>query len=174
AKAPPEIRAEGIFMQGVSKQLTRLSTLILRLAAAGIVVMTAIIGWQIFGRYILNDTPIWSERLSLYLMIYYILFASAVGVRQGFHLGLVLFRESLSGVPRLCVELLVHLCVGGFGLAMIIYGSALAATTWGHVIPTLGISTGTSYLPFPIAGVLIVLFSAEHIAKLFTPEEVAP
>lgn len=161
-------------MQAVSRQLARLSILIMWLAAAGIVVMTAIIGWQIYGRYILNDTPIWSERLSLYLMNYYILFASAVGVRQGFHLGLVLFRESLSGVPRICVELLVHLCVGGFGLAMVIYGSALVGTTWGHVIPTLGLPTGSSYLPFPIAGVLIVLFSAEHIAALFTQEEVAP
>ncbi|MHA1524725.1 MAG: TRAP transporter small permease [Alphaproteobacteria bacterium] len=158
-------------MQAVSRQIARLSTLIMWIAAAGIVVMTVIIGWQIYGRYILNDTPVWSERLSLFLMNYYILLASAAGVRQGFHLGLVLVRESLGGWVRLGVELVVNLCVGGFGLAMVIYGSTLVATTWSHVIPTLGLPTGTSYLPFPIAGVLIVLFSAEHIAKLFTPNE---
>lgn len=161
-------------MQGVSRQLARLSTLIMWIAAAGIVVMTIIIGWQIYGRYVLNDTPIWSERLSLFLMNYYILFAAAVGVRQEFHLGLVLLRESLTGLARLGVELIVHLCVAGFGLAMVIYGTTLATTTWSHVIPTLGLPTGTSYLPFPIAGALIILFSLEHIAALFAKNEAHP
>ena len=151
--------------------LERLATAALWLAASGLVVMTVVIGWQIFGRYVLNDTPHWSERLSLFLMNYYILLAAAVGVRQGFHLGLVILRDSLKGRPRVVLELFIHTAVAGFGIAMIVYGLELVRSTWTHVIPTLGLPTGLSYLPFPIAGALIVLFSAAHIAGLLTGHE---
>ncbi len=135
----------------------------LRLSAAGLVLMTVIIGWQIWGRYILNDTPHWSERFSLLLMIYYILFAAAIGVREKFHIGLVFFKEALPGRIRYAVDILINVLIGGFGVAMFWYGGQMAMSTWSHVIPTLGLPTGASYLPFPIAGFMIVLFSIQHI-----------
>jgi len=133
------------------------------LSAGGLVLMTVIIGWQIWGRYVLNDTPIWSERLSLFLMNYYILFAAAIGVREKFHLGLEFFKNALPVRVRRVIELMINLLVGSFGVAMVWYGGQMAVSTWTHVIPTLGLPTGTSYLPFPIAGVLIILFSVQHI-----------
>jgi len=133
------------------------------LSAGGLVLMTAIIGWQVFGRYVLNDTPNWSERLSLFLMTWYILLAAAVGVRERFHIGLVFFKEALPGPAALLVDMLVHLLVAAFGAAMIWYGAEMAASTWSHVIPTLGLPVGLGYLPFPLSGTLIVLFSLEHL-----------
>ncbi len=148
-------------------------------SAGGLVLMTAVIGWQVWGRYVLNDTPSWSERLSLFLMIWYILLAAAVGVRERLHIGLVFFRNALPpGIARL-VDMLVHLLVAAFGLAMIWYGGEMAASTWSHVIPTLGLRVGLSYLPFPVAGALILLFSLEHLvadlcARHRGAERVAP
>jgi len=141
------------------------------LSAAGLVAMTAIIGWQVWGRYILNDTPQWSERLSLFLMNYYILLSAAVGVREKFHLGLVFLKDSLPAKARFLVETLINLLVGGFGAAMVWYGGQMAVSTWSYAIPTLGLPTGASYLPFPIAGALIVLFSVQHILMGPDPAE---
>lgn len=139
------------------------SRLCLWFSALGLVVMTAVIGWQVWGRYVLNDTPHWSERLSLFLMLYYVMFGAAVGVRERFHLGLVFFKDALPPGPRRAVDVAVNLCIGGFGLFMTVYGLQITESTWTHSIPSLGIPTGVSYLPFPIAGVLIILFSLEHI-----------
>ena len=150
-----------------SKVINRVASISLLLAAAGLVTMTIIIGWQVWGRYVLNDTPHWSERLSLVLMNWYILLAAAVGVREKFHLGLVLFRDSLGARVKWVAELITHLLIGGFGVAMVIYGSKIAFSTWTHVIPTLGVPTSLMYLPFPVAGALIVVFSLEHIAEQY-------
>ncbi len=139
------------------------SRLCLWLSASGLVLMTVVIGWQVWGRYVLNDTPNWSERLSLFLMIYFILFAAATGVREGFHLGLVVIRDALPKRARRMVGLLINLIVGGFGCGMVWFGAQTAAATWSHTIPTLGFSTGIYYLPFPIAGAIIALFSLEHV-----------
>ncbi len=156
-------------MPYISKFLGAVSRVAILLAAGGLVVMTAIVGWQIFARYVLNDTPNWSERLSIFLMNWYILLAAAAGVREKFHLGLVIFRNAATGWLRILIDSSVYLAVGGFGLAMILYGGRLAKATWTHTIPTLGISNGWSYMPLPVAGVLIILFSMEHLAQLLRP-----
>ena len=129
----------------------------------GLVLMTIIIGWQVFARYVLNDTPHWSEKFCLLLMIYFILFAAAAGVRDGSHIGLVIIKESLSGLPKRIVTVINHLIVGLFGFGMVWFGADMVVSTWTHVIPTLGLPTGLSYLPFPLTGLLYMLFSLEHI-----------
>ena len=140
-------------------------------SASGLVLMTVVIGWQVWGRYVLNDTPHWSERFSLFLMIYFIMFAAAAGVREGFHLGLVLVRDALTGWVQRTVDVLINLIVGGFGYGMIWYGAQMVEATWSHTIPTLGVPTGLSYLPFPIAGVLIVFFALERILNALADKE---
>jgi len=131
----------------------------------GLVLMTAIVGWQVFARYVLNNTPHWSEKFCLLLMIYFILFAAAAGVREGSHIGLVFVKESLPALPQRVVGVINHLIVGSFGFGMVWFGIDMVTSTWSHTIPTLGIPTGLSYLPFPLAGLLFMLFSLEHILK---------
>ena len=162
--SPPRVAPAGA--GPLTRLLGAVSALSLGLAAVGLVLMTAIIAWQIFGRYVLNDTPSWSERLSIFLMNWYILLAAAAGVREDFHIGLVFFRERLTGKPRLAIEALGLVAIVVFGLGMTVYGGQLALQTRTHVIPTLGLSTGWSYAPFVLAGVLIALFGVERLAKL--------
>src|SRR3712207_74602 len=72
------------------------SKLALWISGAGLVCMTAAIGWQVFGRFVLNNSPTWTEPVSLLLMLYYILLAAAVGVHERFHFSLDLFRSLAS------------------------------------------------------------------------------
>ncbi len=132
--------------------------------------MTFVTGWQVYSRYVLNDSLRWSEQFCLLLMLYFILFAAAAGVRDGSHIGLVIVRESLPGVLKKIVLALTHVIVMVFGAGMVFFGTQMVQSTWSHVIPTLGLPTGLSYLPFPVAGVLFVLFSLEHIFNLFNTE----
>ena len=150
--------------------LDRFALAVLWIAASGLVVMTAVIGWQVWGRYILNDTPHWSEQLSLFLMLYYILLAAAVGVRERFHIGLVIFRDALPPAGRRVLDIVNNLLVGIFGAGMGWYGAQFAQVTWSQTIPTLGLPVGASYIPFSIGGALIVLFALENVLKAMAGE----
>ncbi len=138
----------------------------------GLVLMTAIIGWQVFSRYVLNNPPHWSETFCLLLMLYFILLAAAAGVRDGTHIGLVIIRESLPETLKKYVQVLIHLIVLCFGGGMVWFGSDMVSSTWTHIIPTLDIPTGLSYLPFPVAGCLFILFSLELILATIFDREV--
>lgn len=158
-------------MTRLSKFTHQASELLLRIGAVGLVLMTVIIGWQVFGRYVLKSSPSWSEQASLTLMIWYVSFAAAAGVREGFHIRIVALEQAAP--PRIArlMRVASNLVVGGCGLAMLIWGGELVLRTWSHVIPSLGVSRGFAYLGLPIAGALIALFSLERILEELSGEE---
>lgn len=140
-------------------------------AGIGLLVMTAIIAMQVFARYVLNNSPAWAEQAALLLMIWYVFIAAAAGVREGFHIRIAVFVNSLPEKARHPVLVFGHLVVAGFGLAMAVYGVELARATWQHVIPTLGISRGYAYVPIALSGVLITGFAIEQfVAELRSTE----
>lgn len=139
------------------------------LGGIGLAVMTLIIGWQVFARYVLNASPSWSEQASLVLMIWYVSFAAAAGVREGFHIRITAFADSLPGKWPDRLQFVSHLIVALVGGAMAFWGGELIIRTWDHVIPTLGFSRGFAYLPLPISGSLIALFALEKILGQINP-----
>lgn len=151
-----------------------LSRFFMLVAGIGLLVMTAIIGWQVIARYILNDSPAWAEQSALVLMLWFIGLAAAAGVREGFHIKMGV-AESMAGPGGAkAVRILCHLIVGGIGLVMALQGVDLVRGTWGFTIPTLGLPRGVAYLPLPIFGGLSVLFVVEHILAELAGKEVKP
>ncbi len=154
----------------LAKITRRAADWLLRAAAAGLVLMTVIVGYQVFGRYVLNSSPSWSEQASLTLMIWYVSFAAAAGVREGFHIRIVAVESAapprIAKSMRVASDTIVALC----GVAMVVWGGELVIRTWGHVIPSLGISRGFAYLGLPIAGALIALFGFERALAELTGE----
>lgn len=133
-------------------------------ASAGLVAMTVIISWQVFARYVLNQSPPWSEQASLLILNWMVMSAAAAGVREGFHIRVSVGADNAPEKLRLPIRLLAHAVVAMIGAAFFFSGGELALRTWSHVIPTLGLPRGVAYIPFPMAGVLIAFFSLEHIA----------
>jgi TRAP-type C4-dicarboxylate transport system permease small subunit len=141
-------------------------------AGIGLLLMTAIIAWQVFARYVLNASPAWAEQAALLLMIWYVFIAAAAGVREGFHIRIAVFADQLPDRMRHVVRLISHLVVLLFGVAMAYWGVELARATWEHVIPTLGISRGYAYIPIALSGALIAGFSLEQLVAEMRATEV--
>jgi TRAP-type C4-dicarboxylate transport system permease small subunit len=142
-------------------------------AGIGLMLMTAIIAWQVFARYVLNDSPAWGEQAALLLMIWYVMFAAAAGVREGFHIRITVFADNLPDKLKRLVNLAAHTIVALFGLAMFWWGIDLVRETWQHVIPTLGLSRGYAYLPISASGLLIFGFALEHVFADLRAREVS-
>ncbi|MEO9599383.1 TRAP transporter small permease [Parasphingorhabdus sp.] len=148
----------------------RLSRVILWVAAAGLVAMTLIIGWQVYARYILNASPSWSEQTALLLMIWYVVLASAAGFNQGFHIRIMALQNALPENVARIMRLIAELVVIGCGFMMLIWGIELTNIISSHVIPSLGISRSWAYLPLPIAGAAIILFcTTRFVGELMRP-----
>ncbi len=152
-------------ISALAKLTHLIADVILKCAAAGLALMTVIVGWQVFGRYVLNSSPSWSEQAALTLMIWYVTLAAAAGVREGFHIRIVALENAMAPGATRAMRVASNLVVAGCGIAMLVWGGELVARTWSHVIPSLGLPRGFAYLGLPISGVLIALFSFERVLE---------
>jgi len=159
-------------------RLTRINASVAKacmvLSVGGLLVIVAIVFYQVFGRYVLNSSPTWTESFALVLVLYVTLIGAAVGVRDAGHIGmeslLVLVPEKI----RNSIELLIHALVIVFGLFMIYNGWVLGNSVISYKIPNLGLPESIRYVPLVISGVLVISFSIEHIIALVRGTEVVP
>lgn len=151
-----------------------IARLCLRVGVGGLVLLIIAVLYQVIGRYIFNDTPTWAESSAVLLVLYVTMLGMAVGVRDAGHIGLESFLALAPEWLRLKMELLIHALVLVFGLLMAWNCGLLAESVSGYKIPTLGVSEAFKYAPPAVAGVLIAMFSVEHIIALIRGEEVVP
>ncbi len=161
------------FMLAIKPILGGISRLSLYIAGIGIIAMTVIVGWQVFGRYVLNDSPSWSEPLSLYLMLWFIMLGAAVGVRESVHLGLDIVRYVMPPSIQKAMDLLSLGLIVLFGIGMAYYSSLLAIGTWSATIPVLGWPGGVDFIPMIVGGAMIAIFALERFVDVAIGEEVA-
>lgn len=142
------------------------------LAVIGLISVILSVQWAVFGRYVLNDTPTWAEDLALLLVLFVTSFGVAVGVRDSGHIGLESLVALLPPKGQRVMELVIHLCVTVFGAVMAYSSWVWASLKWNEKKPMLPLPDGIDYVPLIIAGVLIVLFSVEHIVAILRGQEV--
>ena len=159
-------------MNAYTNLCAALSRWCMRLGIAGLMLLICAVTWQVFGRYVLNSTPTWAETFALLLVLYVTMFGVAVGVRDAGHIGLESLLVLASDKVRRRMEYLIHALVLVFGIVMFWQCLELAKSVWAYALPTLPISEGWRYVPACIAGVLIVLFSFEHILNMATGREI--
>ncbi len=150
-------------MAAFSRVLDLLCRLVIVVASCALVGLVAMMGWMVFGRYVLNDTPTWVERGATLAILSIALPVAAVGVRERFHLSVLGFRESLPLSVQRWIAVGCDALVGLFGLAMMIHSQELVEMVWNFRIPLLGISQGWTYVPLMVCGGLITLFAIEQL-----------
>jgi TRAP-type C4-dicarboxylate transport system permease small subunit len=143
-------------------------------SVAGLLFIVVIVFWQVFGRYVLNSSPTWTESLALVLVLYVTLIGAAVGVRDAGHIGMESLLVLLPESARNRIELLIHFLVMAFGVAMIYNGFVLGSSVASYKIPNLGLPEVVRYVPLVLSGVLVISFSIEHVIALVQGKEVVP
>ncbi len=157
-----------------TKFCAALSKISLVLAVVGMLSVVLCVQWQVFGRYVLNDTPTWAEALAMLIVLFVTAFGLGVGVRDAGHIGMESLIVLLPEKWRVRLELVIHSLVALFGYLMVQSGWMWASAKWQEKKPMLPVPDGIDYVPVVIAGALIFIFSIEHIVALLRGEVVEP
>ena len=81
---------------GAGRLAARLERLLDGLMAVALVVMLGSMLYQVFGRYVLDHAPSWSEELSRYLMVWLTMLGSSAVLRSGGHISVTTLTDNLS------------------------------------------------------------------------------
>jgi TRAP-type C4-dicarboxylate transport system permease small subunit len=132
-------------------------------AGVSLVILIAIFGWLVYGRYILNSTPTWVEQAAILIIVIITFFGAAIGIRERTHLSVELFRDMLPLRGQLVLFTVADLLLIVFGGLMAYHGYGLAMFNLNTNIPLLNISEAWKSVPLALGGLLICLFSVYHM-----------
>jgi TRAP-type C4-dicarboxylate transport system permease small subunit len=135
-------------------------------AGVALVVISLIIPYGVFTRYVLNSAASWPEPMAILLMIVLSFLSAVVCYREHMHIGVGLLPSALRGVPRVLLGIFIELAMLTTNLFLLWYGIRLVQRTWYQSIAEFPIvSVGVSYLPVPIVGFITILFIVERFMK---------
>ncbi|MBV8746742.1 MAG: TRAP transporter small permease [Xanthobacteraceae bacterium] len=134
------------------------------IAGTCLVVITLIVPYGVFTRFVLNSAASWPEPIATLLMIVLSFLSAIVCYREYLHIGVGVLPTFLKGNARQALGWVLEICMLATNLFMLWWGIKLVEATWFQWIAELPImSVGLSYAPIPIAGGLTILFILERM-----------
>ncbi len=148
---------------GIVRVLDGLTGLAMGLAGAALVAMALIQAWQVFARYVMNDSPGWTEPLALLLMSFAVMFGAAVAVRRETHFAFQTFRDAAPGRTQWVLKSLSRLIAAASGAGLMMLGGTLMVDEWPVAMAGAPLPSGLKFAGLCIGGALILLFSIERL-----------
>jgi TRAP-type C4-dicarboxylate transport system permease small subunit len=133
-------------------------------AGVCLVVITVIVPYGVFTRYVLNSAASWPEPMATLLMIVVSFLSAVVCYREYLHIGVGLLPAFLPAPAKALLGWFLEGCMLATNLFMVVWGLRLVQTTWFQSIAEFPIvSAGMAYLPIPLGGALTALFVIERL-----------
>jgi TRAP-type C4-dicarboxylate transport system permease small subunit len=132
-------------------------------AGACLVVITLIVPYGVFTRYVLNSAASWPEPVAVLLMIVLSFLSAVICYREHLHIGVGVLPALIDGPAKRLLGWFLELCMLATNLFMLVWGIRLVQTTWYQSVAEIPLLTvGITYLPIPIGGALTLLFIIER------------
>lgn len=120
-------------------------------------IMTVLITWQVFARFVVGDSLTFSEEVSRFLMIWLTLLGAAYAVRRGTLLAVEILPDLLKGLAWKVVKIAAHALSLVFYIILIVYGWEIASTVSYQRAPATGVSMMWPMLALSVGGLLMLL-----------------
>lgn len=149
--------------RGFVRALDGLALLVMGLAGAALVGMALVQAWQVFARYVLNDSPGWTEPVALLLMSFAVMFGAAVAVRRESHFAFQSFLHAAPGPLQWLLKTFSRLIAAASGAGLMVLGGMLMIDEWPVAMAGAPLPSGTKFMGLCVGGALILLFSLERL-----------
>ena len=136
-----------------------------------VIVLTVVVFFQVFNRFILKAPLAWTEELAMLLFQWVVFLGAAVGVKRMGHFGIDLVVAKLPPKTRQRLELLVPLAIGAIAVTLIIEGFSLLKLTQFQLYSTMPMSHAWATVPMPISGVLMILYLVQQQVRIRSKKE---
>jgi TRAP-type C4-dicarboxylate transport system permease small subunit len=134
------------------------------IACLALVLVSAIIPWGVYTRYVLNSAASWPEPMAVLLTIGITFIGAANCYRQRIHMNMTVGTDLLPLRLRAASAVVSELLMGVMALFMLVWGMKLVLATWGNSVDEFPwLSVGVTYLPIAVSGTMMFLFVIERL-----------
>jgi TRAP-type C4-dicarboxylate transport system permease small subunit len=134
------------------------------IACVALVLVSAVIPWAVYTRYVLNSASSWPEPLAVLLTVGITFIGSANCYRQRIHMNMTVGTDLLPLPLRRASLFLSEVLMGVIAIFMVVWGMRLVNTTWENSVDEFPwLSVGITYLPIVVSGAMMLLFVVERL-----------
>ena len=150
----------------MQKVLYSLNKVIEYLLMILIVLMVISCVWQVASRYIFGQASVQTEELMRYSIIWVSVIGGAYVYGEKGHLAITFFSDKLNPSLAKVVAIFIDTAICIFSAIVLIYGgSQIVSATMIQTSAGMGLPMGFMYMALPIAGLMCILYSIDHIAS---------
>ena len=157
----------------VKRALDKIAGLTIGIAATALLGLVVVQGWQVFARYVINDSPSWTEPVTLLLLATATSLGAACGVHTNRHFGFFLLHDHVRPGARLAIDVIVTLVIVAIGAVVAYWGAVLLVDGLDFKAAGANLPQSINYLPLSIGGALMVVFALNRLVLAFGPQEPA-
>ncbi len=151
--------------------ISKLNVILIRAAsgmtAAAMAVIAVVIPYEVFGRYVLGDMPLWSSEAATYSLVWASMMGGAVGLQKGYQISLRILVEKLPRIPFLVATGCMYTGMLVFLALMTWFGVRQTIVNMQQLSPAIGIPMSLPYLALPAGFLLMLLITVEHCWTFF-------
>ena len=146
--------------------LDRLSDLSIGIAAVSLAGLVLVQAWQVIARYVLNNSPSWTEPVTLLLLSTAMSFGAAAGVHTQRHFSFSLLAEAMRPGVRRLVDACNILVVVGIGAVLAGWGGVLLLDGLDVRLAGAPMPQSINFLPLSLGGALMCVFALARLPGL--------
>ena len=136
-----------------------LSNAAIAIAVAALLGLVIVQGWQVIARYVINDSPSWTEPVTILLLTTAMSLGAAAGVHTNRHFGFFLLADAARPGLKKLLHAISPLVIAAIGAVMAYWGAVLLFDGLGIRIAGAPMPQSTGYLPLSLGGLLMVVFA---------------
>ena len=152
----------------LQRGMDALSNVAIAVAVAALLGLVVVQGWQVIARYVINDSPSWTEPVTLLLLSTAMGMGAAAGVYTNRHFGFVLLAESLPPHVKRLVDCISPLVIALIGASMAYWSFVLLLDGLDVKMAGAPLPQSIAFLPLALSGVLMVVFALNRLTLILT------
>lgn len=153
----------------MTRVLDRVHAFLLAAIAVLLAVLTVVVSYQVFGRYVpVISRALWTEEVARLCLEWTVFLGAAAAVRRGDHFVIDMIPARLDARIARPVQLIALALVVLMSVIITIGGVGLARSGVDQISTTSGIPLVWAYAAIPVSGVLMVVFAVELAVKALT------
>ncbi len=133
------------------------------IAATALVGLVIVQGWQVFARYVLNNSPSWTEPVTLLLLSTAMSMGAAAGVHSNRHFGFVLLAEAMKPSVKRVVDAVVPGIIAIIGAFLSYWSFVLLLDGLDVKMAGAAMPQSIAFLPLSLGGLLMVVFALNRL-----------
>ncbi|MEA9561597.1 TRAP transporter small permease [Xanthomonas campestris] len=153
----------------LQRALDRVSNVAIGVAAIALLGLVVVQGWQVFTRYVLNDSPSWTEPVTLLLLSTALGLAAAAGVHTNRHFGFYLLGEHMPPLVRRVFDVIRPVMIIAIGAVLAWWSAILLLDGLDIKMAGAQMPQSINYLPLSIGGALMVVFALYKLWRVLRP-----